>query len=269
MQDQSLSKPAPLVWGEGLPGYGLADIHIHTAAGDGLMEIPELLEHVEEKTPLDVIAITDHDEISGALEAREWVERHRCRVDVVVGMELTTQEGHLLALFLEEPVPSLKPLAETIEAVHRQGGLCIVPHPLSWLTRSVGRHSLERLMRSDDAALRPDGLEMINPTFAGRVGRRKARRLNKRWLKLAETGGSDAHFLAELGSAYTLFPGRSAADLKQGLLERTTRAGGGVRVKLSSIGFGQLVRQQCRGLFVLPWRLVTRSWRAIMGGVLI
>lgn len=243
--------------------YGLADPHIHSAAGDGLAEIPQLLEHVEHCTSLDVIAITDHDEVSGALVARAMAQERGYSFEVVVGTEISTADGHLLALFVEEAVEPFLSVEESIEMVHRQGGLCVVPHPMSWLTRSIGQMVLERLGSYRDGSVYLDGLETINPTLAGRVSYQKVRRLHRQF-KLAETGGSDAHFLAAIGAAYTLFPGHTAADLRRAIEGRTSRAGGGLQVKLSTIGLGQLLRQTGRGLVVHPLRLFYRTLRTVL-----
>ena len=123
---------------------GTADLHLHTSMGDGLPEPEELLDYVQDHTDLDVIAVTEHDQLGTALRVRELhARRGGCSFEVVTGIEVTTLAGHLLALFVEEPVPSMRPLARTIDLVHRQGGLCIVPHQLSPLTRSVGARTLE------------------------------------------------------------------------------------------------------------------------------
>lgn len=79
---------------------------------------------------LDVLAITDHDEIRGALVARHFARaRPELGVEVVVGEEISTQNGHLLGLFLEELVPPGLPALTTIERIHAQGGLAVVAHP--------------------------------------------------------------------------------------------------------------------------------------------
>jgi len=79
---------------------GSADLHIHTALGDGMAEIPEVLAHVEEQTDLSVIAITEHDELDTAQRAREAWSRGRYRFELVPGEEVTTLEGHVLALYI-------------------------------------------------------------------------------------------------------------------------------------------------------------------------
>ena len=234
------------------PTYSKADLHIHTANGDGMAEPLQLLDFVEAATDLAVIAITDHDDLRGALVVQELWARGRYRFQMVVGEEVTAQEGHLLGLFLTEPLPPLRPLAETIAAVHRQGGLCVVPHPLSWLTRSIGRRTIEAILRQPTALVYLDGLELANATLAARISRRRALRLNRDLYHLAEIGGSDAHFLAAVGTAYTLFAGATAEDLRRCILERSTRAINGRHPGLAQIGLGQLLRQTWRGLTVTP-----------------
>src|SRR5207253_10896293 len=111
--------------------YGKADLHIHTALGDGMADVGELLEYVEHATDLDLIAVTDHDQLDAALQVRDAHSRHGgYHFDVVPGTEVTTVEGHLLAIGIEQPVPSFRSLAATLDAVHRQGGLCLIPHPM-------------------------------------------------------------------------------------------------------------------------------------------
>src|SRR6185295_9942460 len=80
---------------------GTADLHIHTRHGDGMATVPELLAYVESDTSLDVIAVTEHDTLLAAEEARELHARGGYRFDVIRGMEVTTLDGHLLALFID------------------------------------------------------------------------------------------------------------------------------------------------------------------------
>src|SRR5579884_654374 len=82
-------------------GLGRADLHLHTLASDGLMSPRALVDYAEHATSLDVIAITDHDETRAALEGRDWAAQRGYRVQVVPGVEVTTRDGHLLALFIE------------------------------------------------------------------------------------------------------------------------------------------------------------------------
>lgn len=231
---------------------GRADLHIHTAIGDGMAEVQELLDYVEEKTDLDVIAVTDHDNISGAYAARELWAKKRYGFEVVAGVEVTALEGHLLALYVEAPLPALRPLSEVLEAVHSQGGLCVIPHPLAWLTRSLGQRTIERIIRTDGDGVYFDGIEVANGTFAARMCVKKAIRLNQERYHLAEVGGSDAHFLVAVGSAYTLFPGSTAEDVRCAILDKQSKAASGRQPGFLEIGPGQVARQAWRGLMVTP-----------------
>jgi|DewCreStandDraft_1066081.scaffolds.fasta_scaffold00577_23 predicted metal-dependent phosphoesterase TrpH len=243
---------------------GTADLHIHTAFGDGLPEPQELLEYVESCTDLDVIAITEHDSIDAALRVRELHARGRYRFEVVVGMEITTLAGHLLALFVEEPVPSLRPLTTTIDRIHSQGGLCVVPHPLSPLTRSLGRRAIEGVLRRQTDGLWFDGIELSNPSPAARFTNGRAQRLNlERW-KITEVGSSDAHYLPAIGCTATEFPGRTAADLRAAILAGTVRTLPGRYPSLSEIGPRAVMLQSWRALWATPRHAVARPAMAVL-----
>ena len=232
---------------------GTADLHVHTALGDGMAEIPAILAFAEEQTQLSVIAITEHDDLGAAFATREAWARGRYRFDVIVGEEVTALEGHLIALFIEEPIPSLRPLNVTLEAVHRQGGLCIIPHPMNWLTRSINKRMIERILREGGDGISFDGIETARGRF--RVGQSKAQRLNRERYHLPEVGGSDAHFLQAIGAAYTAFDGTSADDLRRALTTGATSAVSGHEPSLRQLGLRNVVRQQWRGMMATPRKM--------------
>jgi predicted metal-dependent phosphoesterase TrpH len=205
---------------------GKADIHIHTTHSDGMATVEQVFDFVENKTDLDLIAITDHDMFDGADEARNLAARGKYRFQVLTGMEVTTIEGHLLVLGIDKPVRSLQPLARTIAQVHAQGGIAIAAHPLSWMIRSIGRNGMMRIHRNPSDEVYFDGCETLNPSLAGKVTADQVRALNTNILKLAETGGSDSHVLPTIGSAATIYPGTTTDDLLRALKEKTTRVEG-------------------------------------------
>lgn len=205
---------------------GKADIHIHTTHSDGMATVVQVFDFVEHQTDLDLIAITDHDMFDGADEARNLAARRHYRFQVLTGMEVTTLEGHLLVLGIDHPVRSLQGLDKTIAQVHEQGGVVIAPHPMSWMIRSIGRNGLIRIHNTPDDLIYFDGFESLNPSIAGKVVEKQAKDLNRRILKLAETGGSDSHVLPTIGSATTNYPGKSAEDLRRALKEKTTTVEG-------------------------------------------
>jgi predicted metal-dependent phosphoesterase TrpH len=150
--------------------------------------------------------------------AREACPRGTYRFDFVTGVEVTTLEGHLIALYLERPVASLRRVEETIEAVHAQGGVCFVPHPMSWLTRSIGPGTFARLWGSDGMP-RFDAIDLASGSPAARVSAGKARRLNETHYGLPVVGASDAHYVAAIGAGRTRFDGTSAEDLRRAFAE--------------------------------------------------
>ncbi len=249
--------------------FGRADLQVHTSHGDGMEDARELFERVELRGELDVVAITDHDDVRGALEARDVHSRARYHFELITGIEVTTIQGHLLALWIDVPIPSFRSLEATVSEIHRAGCLDVVPHPFSALTRSVGRRSLERVLAIEDATTHPDGIELANPTSMGWDTGARARSLNATRFHLAETGGSDAHFAEAVGNAYTLFPGHDAAALRSAILERRTRGIIEQGTPLRAIGLRRLALQQVRGLAVTPRkvlgpaaaRLRDRVWR--------
>ena len=252
------------------PRFGRADLQVHTAHGDGMDDALTIFEAVERQAFLDVIAVTDHDDVRGALEARETYERTRDRwhFDLVTGIEVTTLHGHLLALWVDRPIPSFKSLEATVAAIHEAGGVAVVPHPFSLLTRSIGKRTLDRVMRLPAAEQRPDGLEVANTLAKGWHTGERARALNRGWA-LAETGGSDAHFVEAVGRAYTRFAGSTAEDLRQALLARRTEGILLGATPYRAIGPRRLLVQQARGLAVTPRKVLgprVAAWRARLAG---
>lgn len=206
---------------------GLADLHMHTTASDGIGTPAEVLDFVRDHTNLDVIAITDHDTLDGALRARDLLAtRGGRRFELIIGEEVSTREGHLLALFIERRIPPGLSIERSIELIHEQGGLAVVAHPFNRVFRhSVQRPVMNRLLRQP--AVHPDGIETLNGSFAGIGSSRVAMTAARRVYRWAETGGSDAHTPTAIGCASTRFVGRTAEDLRASLLAHTTAPVGG------------------------------------------
>lgn len=247
-----------------VPRMGRADIHLHTDEVDGLQSVTALLDHVETHTALDVVAVTDHDEIRGALKLRDLAQQRGARARVITGTEVTTRHGHLLALFVERTFPMLKSADATLAAIHDAGGIAIVPHPMSWLTTSIGERTLRRINALGDAGRRSgvyfDAIEMLNPSVAGRVAHLRARALNRTVLGLPVMGGSDAHAASLIGTAYTAFPGRTPDDLRAAFAAGTTRAHG----RFWTFGEHRAIAGEC---LYRAWVLVpARKVREVAGG---
>jgi predicted metal-dependent phosphoesterase TrpH len=202
--------------------YSKADLHLHTHHSDGAATVRELLEHVA-RTDLRVIAVTDHDTITGALEAQRLAVAYG--VEVIVGEEVSTQAGHLLVLFLEAPLPPGRPLDETVAAARAQGALVIAPHPFGMLVPSLGRTGLTRRFSNPAWCALVDAVETFNAgLWAPRNNDLAARFATAHGLPTI--GGSDSHHLPTVGLGYTVFPGRTAADLRRAIVAGQTRAAG-------------------------------------------
>jgi predicted metal-dependent phosphoesterase TrpH len=242
---------------------GAADLHIHSDWSDGLATVPAILAHAEANTDLDVVAIADHDQVGGALEAVEWCAgRPGGRLQSPVASEISAAWGrHVVALFFAEPYPTtpfprFRSLQETIARVHDAGGIVVLPHPFSALVPSVGERTLTRLLR--DRATHPalaalQGLEVCSGVVGGRSVEARLRRLNARTWRLATLGSSDAHHLAQVGMARTRFPGRTLADLHRAIAERTAEARWG---PAGAVSFPEHARQGWVSLVVKPVREV-------------
>ena len=192
---------------------GRADLHIHTCLSDGTASVRETLEYASTHTRLDAIAVTDHDTIEGALEAAALATTYR--VDVVVGEEITSREGHILGLFLTNRVPPRLSALETVAAIHAQGGLAVAAHPFLHAV-SHSPDGFQARMGAGAAIRRVpfDALE-VNDAFPGlALANWRLRRANARYCRLPLVGNSDSHVKEAIGRSYTRFPGRSTLDLK-------------------------------------------------------
>lgn len=233
--------------------FGRADLHVETNRGEGAGDLPAILERIERRADLDVVAIADRDRIESSLEAQELVARDGLGFEVVPGLLLTTADGALLALWIDQAPASARPLDETVNAIHDLGGLAIVPYPFARWRRSIGRRTLEGLLRSDDRSVHPDAIQLTTGSVRAGSGAERAFELNASSYHLAEIGASNAVFAERVASAYTLFPGtlrlgRRAAELRDAIEAGTARASKGRSPSFRQLGWRQLVEQRTREL---------------------
>jgi predicted metal-dependent phosphoesterase TrpH len=227
---------------------GRADLHIHTVASDGTADIATILAHVASLPELDVIAITDHERIDAALAARSMARDGGLRTEVVVGEEVTTLGGHLLALWIERPIRPYRSLRSTIAAVHDAGGLAIPAHPLVPYPLCAQGWVLRRLLDADDPTVRPDALEVFNPTALGRPWHDRVVRFAQRH-GLAPVGNSDAHALPAIGTGWTSFQGRTGDELRAAIETGATEAHGSFHGTAGQVGvFGRQLQKRGRDL---------------------
>jgi predicted metal-dependent phosphoesterase TrpH len=201
---------------------GLADLHMHTTASDGRASAAELLDYVARQGWLNVIAITDHDRLDASLWACE--QRARYPFEIVPGVEVSSREGHVLALWVTQPVPRDLSLAETAAAIHELGGIAVLAHPFEIF---VHPKPIWRYLVRPEVLLETgiDAIEVQNSGAPTPGGNRLARRLAAK-VNLPVTGGSDAHSLSAIGCGLTRFEGQTALDLRHALVNGSTLAEG-------------------------------------------
>jgi predicted metal-dependent phosphoesterase TrpH len=229
-----------------LEPHGRADLHIHTLASDGVCGVEEILAFAIEQTELDVIAIADHERVDAAHAARAIALARDLPLEVVIGEEVTTRGGHLLALFIEEAIPPLRSLRESIGLVHEQGGLAIPAHPLFPYPLCAQSWTLRALLDAKDPRVRPDGVEAFNPTTFGRPVHRRVVAFAAEH-GLAVVGNSDAHEAASVGVGWTTFRGRTGEDVRAAILARESGWHGSFHQTSSQLPtFGRQLRKYGR-----------------------
>jgi glycosyltransferase involved in cell wall biosynthesis len=169
------------------------DLHMHTDHSPDCATPAKLLLETAKARGLGAIAITDHNEISGALEAREIAERIG-GIKVIVAEEVkTAHQGEVIGLFLEERIERGMSMAETIAEIRRQGGLVYVPHPFDRL------HSVPDYEHLIEIVDEIDILEVFNPRVAFSAFNEEAVRFARKY-GIVPGAGSDSHVAQGLGS---------------------------------------------------------------------
>jgi glycosyltransferase involved in cell wall biosynthesis len=166
------------------------DLHMHTDhSPDCATPVPTLLDTAT-RVGLGAIAVTDHNEISGALEARELANG----IKVIVAEEVkTADQGEVIGLFIEEKIPRGMTLQETIADIRRQGGLVYVPHPFDRM------HAVPDYEHLLDVVEEIDAIEVFNPRVAFTAFNDEAARFAAKY-RIVAGAGSDSHVAQGLGS---------------------------------------------------------------------
>jgi len=167
-----------------------ADLHVHSDHSKDSLITPKDLVYYAKKRGLNAVAVTDHDQIEGSLKiARE------ADFLVIPGMEVSSADGHIVALNLQELIPKGLSAQETVDRIHRAGGVAIAVHPYAWLKGSLRSHV-------EDAKF--DAVETVNASaFPFNRCKRRATEVARK-LNLPCVGGTDAHYGPTIGYGYTV-----------------------------------------------------------------
>jgi glycosyltransferase involved in cell wall biosynthesis len=166
------------------------DLHMHTDHSPDCATPVDTLLNTAKRVGLGAIAITDHNEISGALEARERANG----IKVIVAEEVkTADQGEVIGLFIEEKIPRGMTLQETIAEIRRQGGLVYVPHPFDRM------HAVPDYEHLLDVVEDIDAMEVFNPRVAFSAFNEEAARFAAKY-RIVAGAGSDSHVAQGLGS---------------------------------------------------------------------
>ena len=204
------------------------DLHCHTQySACSLLRPPLFLKLIRKK--MNGVAITDHNTLKGYKVIKKLNKDKD--FEIIKGVEKDTDKGHVLAYYVNS-VPKSKKFFEVIDSFKSQGAIIAIAHPFSY----VGRHKFHF---DSKAVKKLDAVETRNASMS-KIQNKKASALANKF-KLAKIGGSDSHFVSEVGLSYTIFEG----DLRKAIKNRKTRVGGQLKY---------FVSRQLAGYFLSKFR---------------
>jgi predicted metal-dependent phosphoesterase TrpH len=216
-----------------------ADLHVHSFYSSDSIITPEEIVFYAKKRGLNAVAVTDHNQVEGA-------QKIAAETDflIIPGMEVSSRDGHIVALNLNELIPRDLSADETVERIHSAGGVAIACHPYALFKGSIGQHVTAKF----------DAVETINASsFPFRSASSKAEKLAK-GLNLPWVAGTDAHYGPVIGCAYTVVDAEpNVESILEAIVKGKCEPAGG------SIPF--LIRVQNQGRFLKKY-LGNRGKRA-------
>lgn len=145
--------------------YKKADLHLHTKWSDGTISSEKMVD-VALLTGMNAIAITDHNMSESSDIAIDYARRNNLPIEVIRGVEISSRDGHVLALNFDGNIEPNMPLGETIKKIHRQKGFAIIAHPHIKRRFSVSLGLIGKIINSNDPELYIDGIEVYNASEA-------------------------------------------------------------------------------------------------------
>jgi len=166
-----------------------ADLHVHTNYSSDSVITPKELVFYAKKRGLNAVAVTDHNQVEGALKIAKETD-----FPIIPGTEVSSLNGHIVGLNVNALIPRGLTADETVDRIHEAGGIAIACHPFALFKGSVGKHVSAKF----------NAVEAINASaFPFNRATRQAHQLAER-LKLPKVAGTDAHYGPVIGQAYTL-----------------------------------------------------------------
>jgi len=192
------------------------DLHIHTSFSYDSKTLPKTIVETAFKRGVDCLAITDHGEIKGAIEAENYAKDKS--ILIIPGIEIKSREGDILGLNIRKIIPNGLSAKETIKRIKEEGGTVIIPHPFGRFCNFKG--DLKSLLGEID------GIEVLNASIFG-SGNKRALELVKKY-NLPFTCGSDSHFFNFIGRTYLEIPGEnlSIEEVLKKIKNRDAKVGG-------------------------------------------
>jgi predicted metal-dependent phosphoesterase TrpH len=193
------------------------DPHIHSSYSKDSQSKPQDILKQAKKVGLDLIAISDHDEVKGSKIAIE-LSKDVDGIDVIPSIEISSNKGHILGFGIKDLIKSHLSPEETIDKIHDAGGFAIIPHPYSFYRNGL-------LNNVNPNSIKFDGIEVLNARFILGYSNRKSKKLSKKY-NIPEFGSSDSHFIGSIGDCYTELDIDSVDDIYDIFKKNKTKAFG-------------------------------------------
>jgi predicted metal-dependent phosphoesterase TrpH len=223
------------------------DFHIHSSYSFDSNASPKKIVDKAIREGINCIAITDHGEVKGALEAMEYSKGKP--ILIIPGIEVKSKEGDILGLNVREKIPNGLSAKETIRRIKKQGGFIVIPHPFGLFCKFRG--NLKELIKEIDA------IEILNASIFGN-GNEIAKEFAKE-NNLPFTVGTDSHFPNFIGKCYLEIPGENLSI--EEIFERIKKREGKVVGKEAS--FFEKVIDHLKRNFVKIQKYVGRKKRKV------
>lgn len=173
------------------------DFHVHSCYSYDSTSLPELIVENAIKKGIDCLAITDHEQIKGAVEAAQYAKGKN--ILIIIGIEIKSRAGDILGLNIKQIIPDGLSARETMRKIRQQGGMVIIPHPFAALYPFS--ENIENFLNDID------GIEVLNASIFPWENK-KAFNIAQEY-NLCFTAGSDAHSPEFIGSVYLEIPGNN------------------------------------------------------------